>query len=81
MDSGFLAVQSPVPLKAVLGLGAAYSLPPMDIPPIDVPPVGKGLVHLGCPVHGVLSRCLVLRLRHGDAIRLHRRLDAHLHSM
>jgi hypothetical protein len=41
VDSGVLAGQSPVPLKAVPSLGATGSLPP-----IDVPLVGQGLVHL-----------------------------------
>jgi hypothetical protein len=73
-DGGFLAAQSPVPLKAVLSLGAADSLLPMDIPPIHIPPVGEGLVHLDRLVHDAVRRVLALRLclGLGDALCLRR---------
>jgi hypothetical protein len=67
MDSGDLAALNPVPLKAVLSIGVAASLPP-----VDVPSVGEGLLYLGrlagVPLHRLgLGDALCLRL--GELLR------------
>jgi hypothetical protein len=73
MDSGFLAAHSHAPLNVVLSVSAAGGLP-LSLgaaggillsggAPIDIPSVGEGLVHLGCPVRGLLRRSLDTHLR------------------